>query len=99
MNEQQKELLDLTKGYITAKNELEAVERQYKALYAKLYLQEKILGMKTESMRENEMTNTLETENSEFLNRLYDLRGKTREYYYRREALVICMRQGKIEEE
>ena len=99
MNEQQKELLDLTKGYIVAKSELEGIERQYKALYAKLYLQEKILGMKTEAMRENEMTSVLENEHKELLDQLYNARGKSREYYYRREALMICMRQGRIEEE
>ena len=97
MNEQQKELLDLTKGYIVAKNELEAVERQYKALYAKLYLQEKILGMKTEAMRENEMIAVLENEHRELLDKLYNARGTSREYYYRREALVICMKQYKEE--
>ena len=95
MTADQKELLDLTKGYIVAKNELEAVERQYKALYAKLYLQEKILGMKTEAMRENEMIAVLENEHKELLDNLQNARGKSREYYYRREALVICMKQGK----
>ena len=97
MNEQQKELLNLTKDYIAAKNELEAVERQYKALYAKLYLQEKILGMKTEAMRENEMTAILENEHKELLDNLQNARGTSREYYYRREALVICMKQYKEE--
>ena len=97
MTADQKELLDLTKGYIVAKNELEAVERQYKALYAKLYLQEKILGMKTEAMRENEMTAILENEHKELLDNLQNARGKSREYYYRREALVICMKQYKEE--
>ena len=87
----QKQLLDLTEGYIRAKNKLETLERQYKALYARLYLQERILGMKTEAMRENEMTNILENENRAFLDELYTQRGITRECFYKREALVICM--------
>ena len=98
MNNNQKELLDLTQRYITAKNKLEGLERQYKALYAKLYLQERILGMKTEAMRENEMTQILENEHADFLNTLYECRGTTRELYYTREALILCMRMNDYRE-
>lgn len=90
----QEQLLQATRAYIDAKNKLEGIERQYNALYARLYLQENILGMKTEEMRKNEMIRIMEVEHSGLLNDLYDLRGKSREAYYMREALSIILSGG-----
>jgi hypothetical protein len=91
MNKLQQQLLDATKTYIDAKKNLEGIERQYNALYARLYLQEKILGMKTEEMRKNEMILIMENEYKAILDQLYDVRGKAREAYYWHEAIVILL--------
>lgn len=87
MNELQTELLKVADEYTKLKRQLEKTQREYDFFYAGIYLQERILGMKTEEMRKNEMIRTMELENHDLLEALQELKGATREKFYRMEAL------------
>lgn len=91
MNDQATQLLTVTSQYTTLKRALEAKEREYNNIYAQLYLSERVSGMKTEEMRKNEMIRIMENEHGEFITELQNLRGDTREAYYKREALAIIL--------
>ena len=91
MNDLQKELLETTQRYTNLKRQLEKTQREYEFFYAGIYLQERILGMKTEEMRKNEMIRIMETENHDLLEALQELRGATREQYYKMEALTVVL--------
>jgi hypothetical protein len=91
MNDLQKELLRISDLYSALKNNLDKIEREYNLVYAKEYLQERILGLKTEEMRKNEMTLIMQMEHGELLDTLQTQRGDTREAYYKREALAIIL--------
>lgn len=95
MNDLQKLLLETSEAYTTMKKKLEYEERIYNGIYAGVYLQERITGMKTEEMRKNEMIRIMESEHKEMLDRLMNLKGDTRALYYRREALAIIL-GGKV---
>lgn len=91
MNDLQKQLLESTEKYTTLKKLLEQKQREYEFFYAGIYLQERILGMKTEEMRKQEMIRIMETENHDLLEALQELRGATREQYYKMEALTVVL--------
>lgn len=98
MNELQIELLKVADEYTKYKRQLEKIQREYEFFYAGIYLQERILGMKTEEMRKQEMVRIMETENHDLLEALQDLKGATREKFYRMEALQTVLGGKNIKE-
>jgi hypothetical protein len=91
MNDLQKQLLEVTKRYTDTKKLLSAVERQYTALYARLYLDEKITSLKNEEIRKNTLVLKMENEHKDILDLLEDLRNKTREAYYLYGAIMAVL--------
>jgi len=95
MDTQSDQLLKETEAYIISKNKLDILERRYNVLYATCYLQERILGFKTEEMRKQEMIRIMENEHQKALDELMELQGIVREHFYRMEALSIILGKKK----
>lgn len=82
------DLLTLTRQYLEAKKELETVEREYELTRAKAYLSSQIQGYGNVQSRDAACTMLMEGDFPELMSRLYDARGKARELYFIREAVI-----------
>lgn len=82
------DLLTLTRKYIDTKHELESIEVEYELIKAKAYLSSAIQTYGNAQARDAAIIVYMNDNHADLLNKLYDARGKAREAYFVREAII-----------
>lgn len=82
------DLLKMTAEFIRARAELDKIEREYERVRADVYMSAGVQGFGNADSRNAAVVQIMEMEHKSLVDTLQDLRGRSREAFYMREAVM-----------